>query len=200
MASARQPAHLAFTLLLLVLLTAVSWGGIPAELSSPGIWPDKTYRWHYNPHNAPIWMTESQARQLVMEASKVWETCGVRMEYEGDTERIPGVMDGVNVVGWSLGMPAQLRGLTEGRGRNGQLLERDIMFRPDRVEFRLHPRLLRKVISHEFGHAIGLTHSSQCNEVMTLAADCPKMDPESLPITLTEHDLERCRALYGSGQ
>ena len=44
--------------------------------------------------------------------------------------------------------------------------------------------------------ALGLTHSTQCNEVMTLAADCPRMDPDTLPITLTQHDLERCKALY----
>lgn len=196
MGSARPLIQSIMALFVLTLAAATAWGG-PAELPSPGTWPDRVYRWYYNPHNAPNWLTEDQARQLVMEASRVWEPCGIHMEYRGDTERNPGAMDGVNVVGWSLSMPPQLRGLTEGRGRNGQLLERDILFRPDRLEFKRHPRLLQKVISHEFGHAIGLTHSSQCNEVMTLAADCPRMDPDTLPITLTQHDLERCRALYG---
>ena len=68
--------------------------------------------------------------------------------------------------------------------------------RPDREEFRRSPRLLQKVITHELGHAIGLTHSARCDDVMTLAADCPKSDPETLPLSPTANDLARCRALY----
>ena len=93
-------------------------------------------------------------------------------------------------------MPSQLRGITLGKARLGLLLERDVAIRPDRLEFQRYPRLLQKVITHEFGHAIGLTHSSRCDDVMTLAADCPSIDPEKLPLTLTEHDLERCKQLY----
>jgi len=141
-------------------------------------------------------MTKDEARSLVIEASKVWEACGVLMIYEGDTNRMPGAMDDVNVVGWSLVMPPQLRGLTNGRSSGGSLIERDIQFRSDRQEFKLHVRLLQKVISHEFGHAIGLTHSPQCNDIMTLAADCPPADPHTLPINLTAFDLKRCLALY----
>ena len=65
-----------------------------------------------------------------------------------------------------------------------------------RPEFEHYPRLLQKVITHEFGHAIGLTHSSRCDDVMTLAADCPKADPDTLPIKLTARDLARCQAIY----
>lgn len=93
-------------------------------------------------------------------------------------------------------MPRQLRGLTMGQAKDGRLLERDVLIRPDRREFERHPRLLQKVITHEFGHAIGLTHSSRCDDVMTLAADCPKAAPDTLPLALTTHDLARCQALY----
>src|SRR3546814_3894103 len=52
-------------------------------------------------------------------------------------------------------------------------------------------------MAHEFGHAIGLTHSTQCGDVMTLAADCPGVPDDQLPQVPTTHDLERCQAVYG---
>lgn len=166
------------------------------EMSSPGIWSDHVYNWHYNPSHFPTWLTDEAARTLVIEASKQWEICGIKMVYQGETVRPAGAMDLTNVIGWSVTMPKQLRGITLGYAKQGRILERDIAFRPDRLEFKRHPRLLQKVITHEFGHAIGLTHSSHCDDLMTLAADCPGLDPEKLPLTLTVHDLERCKMLY----
>lgn len=168
----------------------------PAEKPSPGRWPDCEYRWHYNPRNQPAWLAPDAARALVIDAAKPWAACGIQMIFEGDTDHAPGNMDRVNVVGWSLDVPPRLRAVTLGQARDGLLLERDVAIRPDRQEFERSPRLLQKVITHEFGHAIGLTHSSRCDDVMTLAADCPRTDPASLPVELTANDLARCQALY----
>ena len=49
---------------------------------------------------------------------------------------------------------------------------------------------------HEFGHAIGLTHSPVCGDVMTLAADCPRTPAAMLPVAPTANDLARCRLRY----
>jgi hypothetical protein len=166
------------------------------EKPSPGAWPDRVYAWYYNPQYAPAWLTADVAREFMIKASKPWEACGVRMAYQGETDRPPGNIDRSNVVGWSRQMPRQLRGLTIGQAKDGRLLERDIAIRPDREEFERSPRLLQKVITHEFGHAIGLTHSSRCDDVMTLASDCPRANPDSLPLALTSNDLDRCHAIY----
>lgn len=188
-------------IVLLAIAPLLAFGNVVedrAEKRSPGVWSDLVYRWSYNPQNHPAWLDGKAARELVLEAAKQWEACGVRMAYQGETESAAGRMDGNNVVGWSLDMPRNLRGITLGKARDGRLLERDIAFRPDREEFERFPRLLQKVITHEFGHAIGLTHSLRCDAVMTLAADCPRIHPDKLPLTLAENDLARCRALYNN--
>jgi len=166
------------------------------EPPSPGSWPGKVYRWQYNGAEHPAWLSDEQARQLVVDASREWEQCGVRVEYAGETDRPSGRPDGVSVVGWRREMPRNMRGVTQGRPVAGRFVERDITFSSARREFELYPTLLRKVIVHEFGHAIGLTHSGVCNDVMTLASDCPRANPLTLPQHPTPHDLERCRALY----
>ena len=162
----------------------------------PGAWPTRVFTWHYNPQHAPAWLSAEAAQTLMQRASEPWAACGVQIQFAGVTDKPPGKMDGSNVAGWSLQMPRQLRGLTLGLAMDGRLLERDVLIRPDRQEFERFPRLLQKVITHEFGHAIGLTHSSRCDDVMTLAADCPKVDPRLLPLKLTPHDLARCHAIY----
>jgi hypothetical protein len=190
------------------VLVAVSGGLVVAqeraapgvEKKSPGSWPDRTFRWYYNGRHHPEWLSEGEARAWVREAAQKWEACGVKMQYEGETASAPLHRDGRNVVGWRedmpRGVPPGTRGITAGPAAHGVLIERDIAFNAGREEFHGHPRLLKKVLVHEFGHAIGLTHSTACNDVMTLAASCRRADPETLPLFPTPHDLERCKALY----
>jgi hypothetical protein len=192
-----QKLLLMFLTLLWLCPAAAQGVGADAEKASPGVWSPAVYRWYYNPRRHPEWLTAPQARSLMLEAAQQWEACGVRMEFRGETDLEPGAMDGTNVVGWRLRLPLQVRGITLGRARAGRLSERDIAFAPAREEFEREPRLLKKVIVHEFGHAIGLTHSSRCDDVMTLAANCPRVAAAELPLAPTANDLARCAALYG---
>jgi len=180
-----------------ILLAVPAWSSDlrPALPSSP-VWPDGVLRWHYNPGHHPAWIDARRASSMVQDAARKWEACGVRMEYVGETQRRPGLMDGVNVVGWTADLPRGVRALTVGRSKPPDLIERDIAFDSDRVEFEQTPRLLEKVLVHEFGHAIGLKHSPSCNDVMTLAADCPGIQASLLPVVPTANDLARCRLLY----
>jgi hypothetical protein len=155
------------------------------------------FRWYYNPQGEPPWLA-GEGRKRVEEAIEAWSPCGVRFEFAGETRQPPGVRDGRNVIGWDAGLAPGQRAITKiMMKRGGKAAEKDVAFNPSRAEFRRHPRLLRKVMMHELGHVLGLKHSPDCRDVMSLGADCRGVDPDELPLAPTGNDLERCRASTG---
>jgi len=167
-----------------------------SEQPTPGAWPNRVFRWYYSAKGVPNWLNGEVSRDLFINAANRWKICGIDVQFMGDTDLLPGKLDGTNVAGWSNQISKNLRGLTVGKSSSNILIERDILVQSERTEFLYSRRLLEKVITHEFGHAIGLTHSSRCDDVMSLAANCPKIDPEILPINPTENDLSRCKSIY----
>jgi hypothetical protein len=163
-------------------------------------WNEAGFVWHYSRALQPEWLEPGLGLQLFRAAAEAWKVCGVRIEFAGETELPAGRMDGTNVLGWAASMRRGMRGLTLRRQRGGALLEADVMINGANQELRAVPDLLRKVVLHEFGHALGLVHSRDCADVMSFGAWCRGMPASELAQRPAAGDLAQCAGRYPAGR
>lgn len=182
---------------LLLFLVGSSWP-VAAEGSGEFVlrWRERTYLWQYNPAHEPSWLKLGEALQMAQAAADSWARCGVDLRYAGLTDKPPGVMDSINVIGWQTDGKAYSAWTSWRARRNGQAIEADITlyanifndYRQHGIDARLE---LRKSIRHELGHVLGLRHSNRLGDVMTVKI---RTQPEwRLP---SENDLAACQVNY----
>ena len=159
-------------------------------------WSEGAFRWYYSRALEPPWLDPGAGLQLFRRAAEAWAGCGVRLEFAGETERPVERADGLNVAGWSASLPPNMRGITYKRRAGRALLEADVAISATNREFRASPELLRKVILHEFGHALGLVHSPDCRDVMSFGATCRHVPASALPQQPAAGDLLQCAMRY----
>jgi len=121
-----------FLALALFACAAGSAEPVPERGEAPSVplsrWQPALFRWQYNPAHAPSWLSADEAQAMVERAVNGWRVCAVEIRFDGLTERVPGVMDGTNVIGWAPNLAVAQRGVTTGRTRHdGTLLERDVV-------------------------------------------------------------------------
>lgn len=160
-------------------------------------WKERTYRWHYSRADEPGWLERGTGLYLFRAAAARWAACGVQLEYMGETHHPAGQLDGVNVAGWATNLPRRMRGITLKRSVGPALVEADVAISVVHAELRASPQLLSKVILHEFGHALGLVHSSDCTDVMSSGEVC-RVPARALPQHPSARDLEQCLLRYGT--
>ena len=100
-----KPPNASWPNMLRMLCTAMVLGcnGIVTMASDMQIslrWPHNTYVWRYNPKHKPDWLGEDEALTVVRNVAASWDTCGISLPYAGLTNKVPGNIDGENVVGW----------------------------------------------------------------------------------------------------
>ena len=181
--------------LLVLLLHSLS---SDAEVSgdSPLRWRQDVIGWHYNPQNKPDWLDDAAALAFIQRAAAGWGACGIELRYLGETEQLPGVMDGANVVGWARDGKRYSAWTSWRARRNGAALEADITLYANVFDtYRqrgIDPRLeLYKSLVHEFGHVLGLGHSATPGDAMSVG-----VRTRAEWVLPSENDLERCRERY----
>ena len=162
----------------------------------PLFWESKVFRWVYSDFNEPDWL-EAQGVSLFKEAASAWESCGLKIEFGGVIHAPVVRRNLVNELGWAK-MPAQIRGLTFRFPFPGsqRIAESDLVMNIQNIDIKNNPDLLKKVIRHEFGHALGLFHSEFCTDIMSSAAECGRKIADPPPLNPTENDLNQCRIRY----
>ena len=158
-----------------ILLMGLAFSAI-ANASDTSIslrWPQKTYVWYYNPAHRPVWLSDEEALALVKDAAAGWEPCGVKLRYGGLTDREPGAIDGINVVGWREDGKHYSAWTTWAAHRDGRAIEADVslytnifdLYRRQGIDAKLE---IHKTLVHEFGHVIGLNHSDRPADAMSV--------------------------------
>jgi len=169
-----------------------------SEDATTPYWPHKIFSWQYSSYNEPSWLEPDEGVSLFKKAAEAWSQCGIKIEYKGSTDHPGFFKDRLNTMGWSILKPA-MRGLTlrQTIKDTSKLTEADIIINRENIYIQNNKELLQKVISHEFGHALGLVHSIACENIMSSAAQCGNKIPAILPSKPTEDDLAQCMERYG---
>jgi hypothetical protein len=158
-------------------------------------------RWKYNHANAPAALAGDKAAiiaQLKASFDKWTTPCAIQYVYDGETTTAPNALnngqpDAVSVVGWGSldpGYGAWTYSWYAVAGTQRVLIDADVTLSVANVTSIAD---LDRLMTHEWGHALGLAHSNLEQAVM---AGPPMTDYGPL-VTPQADDVRGCRCLYG---
>lgn len=162
-------------------------------------------RWKYNHANAPASLGDKAAivAQIRKSLDKWSSQCGITYIYEGETSIAPETTvedpqhgaqpDGVSVVGWGATDPSLGAWTYAWYRQNGganEIFDADVTLSNANV---VSLADLDRLMTHEWGHAMGLDHSDTNAALMA----GPPFTSYNALVTPQDDDLRGCRCQYG---
>ncbi len=163
-------------------------------------WTLGEVNWYYNPLNQPSNLSTAEIVKAIQTATARWSAmCNITFTYKGITASQPvmygdaTMVDSDNVFGWGAlqANDSGFAAITRTWYSGTSYVDTDIMLNTaqswtiDKVD---------ALMTHELGHAIGLSHSDQATSIMYAA---PYHTAQYMR-TLRGDDAEGCAALYGA--
>lgn len=163
-------------------------------------WSGKQITWYYNPANQPANLVTDQVVNVLKVAAARWSgMCNITFNYQGLTAVQPVLngtssqVDGVNVVGWGYlqGSQAAYSALTQTWWAGSSLIDADVVMN---LSESWSTTEVEAIMTHEWGHALGLAHSDVAESVMF----ANPYHSVTYMRTLRGDDANGCAALYGA--
>lgn len=176
-------------------------GNVTAQFVLNGYsWPGGTASWGYDPTGKPAGLGGDQ--QAMTNGANAWNSTGANWSFQGGFPSSAGTgachgsggRDGQNTVGWGA-QPGSTLAVTCTWYSGSTAVEFDMEFDPDWSWTTGSPIAvdLESVAVHEFGHALGLGHSSFSSAVMFASYSVGTNKR-----TLTQDDIDGVIAKYGA--
>jgi hypothetical protein len=168
--------------------------------SASQYWSSKQINWYYNPANQPANLGTDQVVNGLKVAAARWSgMCNISFNYQGLTAVQPVLngtssqVDGVNVVGWGYlqGSQAMYSALTQTWWSASSLIDADVVMN---LSQSWSATDVEAIMTHEWGHALGLAHSDVAESVMF----SNPYHSITYMRTLRGDDANGCAALYGA--
>ncbi len=177
-------------------------GEVTAQFAVNGYWwPTKSAAWSYNPDGKPVGLGDEGG--ALGGGASAWTAGGFSFTGGGSTGAGTGAcsgggLDGTNTVGWAAqggSVLAVTCSWFQGTGNPKTAIEFDIQIDPGwNWTVGNNPQVdLQSVLTHEFGHALGLGHSADSSAVMY-----PSYTTGTLKRSLAGDDIAGARAIYGA--
>lgn len=169
-------------------------------VSSGEYWPGGVVNWYYNPANQPLQLRTADVLATIQIAASRWaQMCNLTFNYLGTSTASrnfqDATVDRINVIGWG-SFPFSLRdaaGITYWNYSRSTLaiVDADIFLNTQET---WTLRDVDAVMTHEFGHMIGLDHSN----VKTAIMSADPYNSFEYQRTLRGDDVAGCTKLYGA--
>jgi hypothetical protein len=168
-------------------------------------WSNNIVNWYYNSENQPASFNTNDMVSKITAAADAWASVsGLRFQYQGVTTTSPFTLnDNIIVIAWGNSKTpgwdfsdSQVGAYVTYSCNGGNNKDAYMMLNTDRVAGGQPIQSWQGLITHEFGHIVGLDHSSTCESVMAGNAHGCSYQSTVYQETLRPDDIAGIQSLY----